>query len=248
MLIESVVATNKGIGLAMGEIKLNGTEASFEYYVQKDAKVQIDGQEQTPISGTQYSYSLNLEEKTYVDVTVIGKDGEQATYKQFIGFPIYTLNAISDKNTETLVSLTEKSSVKFTESKEYSTDGTSLQFKIKGVVTGNTLVDATFVPSAKISTELFEEIKLSQTKNISFDVYNPGEEFVMKIRLYSGNSHVDYGDFVILPGANTLTLDISNQSYSQMDNVDTLAFEFANTTDGKATDYEFYLDNFVYDK
>lgn len=242
-LLQLVVGLKNGSGFAMGSIEVDNATASFEYYVQEGASVAIDGQKQQSVSGQQYRYVQNLEESTRVEVSVTNADGETTVYNQFVAVPKYILNAVSEESVLEYIKVSENSTTEFVRDNDYSTDGTSVHLNVKGVWSDDELANAMFVPSASIETSLFGDLKLADFGSISMDVYNPGEAFKMKVRIYSGTSQAEVSQVTVEPGKTTLNFNIGQLDFSQMDTIDRIAFEFENAVDETPLSYEFYIDN-----
>lgn len=218
-LLQMLTGLDEGLGFVMGAVNVDNADASFVYYVNEGSTVSINGVEQSAVNGNSYEYSMNLEEATEIEVAVENGDGKKVTYNRFVASPVY-----------------------------YLTD-TAMQFEVEGVVTGNALIDATHVPSASIETSLFGDVKVADLATIYMDVYNPGTEAIQTtIRMYSGSTYTEFGEFILEPGANTITLNIAQQKFKQMDSVDRIAFEFANAKDGKALSYEFSVEQITGEK
>lgn len=248
-LLQMLTGLDQGLGFVMGEVQVENADASFTYYVNEGSTVTINGEKQSAVSGDAYEYKMNLEEATDLEVVVTNAEGKSVTYNRFIASPIYHLNELSDISVIDSIMVTDESSAQLVEDTSNSTDGTAVQFKVKGVVTGNNLVDATFVPSVSVQTSLFGNVKVADMSTIYMDVYNPGEEAInVTIRMYSGAAYTEFGEYLIDPGANTITLNVAQQEFKQMDSVDRIAFEFENTSGDQAAAYEFYLDNIIGEK
>ncbi len=240
-------ATNlkKGLAYAMGDVKVTDETAVFHFYAADGTKVAIDGKELKPTQDRQYEYTVDLSKSSYVSITVTNANGDEAVYNQFVAVPKYILNTLSENSVLAHMQVTDGSAVSFAATDTYSTDGTSIHFDVKGQVTGNALVDASFVPQASINTAVLGDKKLSDYAAVNLDVYNPGEAFVTNVRLYSGSSYAEVGNLSIMEGKQTLELNIGQMKYDKMAEVDRIVFEFENAKDGKAHSYEFYVDNII---
>ena len=244
-LLQTVANVNKGLGFAMGSVDVEGAMATFRYYIQDGAKIEIDGQEQQPKSEAVYEYVQDVEKSTTVKITITNSDGEAYTFEQFVAVPNYELNSLSEQSVLSDIQASEGSSVELAADATHSTDGTAVHANVKGVVTGNNLVDATYVPYISIATSMFGELQPADLANIQIDLYNPGEAFNVKVCLYSGSSYAEFGNFEVQEGKTTLTLDLKKLNFAQIESADRLAFEFDNLQDGKAASYEFYMDNII---
>lgn len=243
-LLAAVTRLANGQGFVMGDIEVSGTMAEFRYYVQDGVVVAINDELQD-VSGTTHQYQLDLDSSTDVKVTVTNQAGESNTFTQFVAAPRYELTSLSDASVLAGIKTSEGSSVEIVKTATYSTDGTSLHAKVNGVLTGNELKDETFAPYISVDTSLFGELQPSDLSTISFDLYNPGEYFSVKVRLYSGSSYAECGTYDVTSGKTTVVIDTENTNFKQMDSADRVAFEFVNAEEGKALSYEFYMDNVV---
>lgn len=236
------LATNlkKGLGFAMGNITVNNGTATFEYFAQPGTTIAIDGEKQSAVSGQKYSYVQNLEESTSVEVTVTNADGKTAVYRQFIATPKYILSDMSEQSVMSGITVSDGSLAEFVSNKTYSTDGTSVHFKVNGKWSDNMVDNLTFVPSASIATSLFGDMKVADFDTVNVDVFNPGADFTVKVRLYSGSAYVDVGTYTVGSGKSTILLGMTNLNFSQSGNIDRIAFEFENAENAS---YEFYVDH-----
>lgn len=246
-LIDSVVWNNMGIGFALEGSDIKNNIATVSYYISDECKVYVGEELQTPVSGCKYEYPLDLTKNTSLDFIIETADGNKYEVSRFIAFPTKTLQAFEDETVVTKFTTSEGGAVNLNKKAEYATEGASLQLKVKGKVTGNELLDAAYVPTISMDTSIFESIgNLTEVPVINMDIYNPGKEFKMQLKIYSGSSFVSLGEYMIDHGKNTINLPIGETSFASMAEADRMVFEFANSTDGKkANKYEFYLDNFV---
>ncbi len=247
-LIQLLTSLDKGLGFVMGNIETQNEIANITCYTQEGADLTINGETMKPVDGVRYEYTLNLEETTDIEVMVTNAEGKTSTYQQFVASPVYILNALSEETVLDGINVSDGSSVEFVEDSLNSTDGTAVHFNIQGVVTGNKLTDAVFIPTASFATSLFQNKKLTEMSTVNLDIYNPGESFAVKVNIYSGSSYVEMGEFEIGEGKTNLNLNLKTQNFSQIETADRIAFEFMNAQDGNAMSYEFYVDNIAGEK
>ena len=243
-LLQSIVGVKNGLALYIGDIKVDGSHATFNCYVQKGATVTIDGEKQESDKDV-YSYELNLDETEYVEVTVTNAEGDSVTHHKYVASPQYVLNALSEEAVLAGIDVTEGGTAALVNSSEYATDGTAVQMKVTGRWSDNNLLNATFIPSASVDTSLFDEYKLADFTTVFMDIYNPNATFEAKVCFYSGDVYAEVANITVEQGKNTIVLDIKDVEFSELSNVDRIVFEFENAKDGKALSYEFYLDNIV---
>ncbi len=246
-LIQCATMIQDGVDFAFCGSEPMNNVVDITCFAAEGTKITANGVELTQEKDGSFAYQLNLTESTGIELEVVSADGKTYTFNRFIGMPILQLNALSDQAVLSDVTVSDGSSVELQNTKEYSTDGSALHFKVNGVVTGNELIDVAFIPSASINVAMFEGIeKISDLASLQMDVYNPGEAFEVTIRLYSGTAYVDAGTYTINAGKNEVVLGISNLNFSKLDETDRIAFEFVNSEDGKKPNkYQFYLDNIV---
>ena len=245
-LIDMAVLSGKGIDFAIqiGQTKENITNVS--YYLFGDCQVSIDGEEQIPVDGNRYEYSVNLEESTSIAFTFTMTDGIYE-FTQFIGKPVYTLQAFSSDIVLNNIVMPQDSTATLVNTSEYSTDGTSVLMNVKGVITGNALDDYTYTPKVDLNIDMLEGIdNLSEVSELEFDVYNPGDKFSFTVYIHSESNYVQMGTFEITRGKNTVSLNIAGTNFNEMAQADRIVLGFENTTDGEtANTYNFYIDNIV---
>ena len=249
-LLKFVSNLKDGLGYAMGNVKVKDASAEFDFYAEPGTTITIGGKQLTPVSGTKYQYTVDVSKNTSVDITVSNENGETVVYNQFVAVPqyIYILNALSEQDVLQNILVTEGSKAQFSSNDTYSTDGTSVHVAVNGKVTGNKLIDASFVPKVSINTSLFGEKKLSDFTNVNMDIYNLGEAFEAGLRLYSGSSYVEIGKISVPTGKYALQIDIDHISFDDMQTVDSIVLEFPNAFEGNALSYEFYIDNITGEK
>ncbi len=244
-LLEFVTGYQTGLGFVVGNVQITGTKAEVTYFVQDGATVLIDDQVQQAKDGNKYIYEMNLEEDVYIHVTVKNAEGETKKYDQYIGTPLYTLNALSDDSAVSGVTVTEGSAVELVTNDAYSVDGTALHLNVNGVVTGDVLQDATFKPSVTFDFSLFGDADVAALKIMRMNIFNVGEEATMTVKIYSGTSFDSLGEYQLKAGDNTLELDLT-KLISGMGSADSMVFEFDNINeDGTPKTFEFYVDNIV---
>lgn len=246
-LIDGLVWCSNGVNFAIQKGTTYKNQTAITYYVAEGYKVYIEQELQTPVEGCRYEYSLDLEKRQDLELTIEAPDGTQYSYTQYIGEPVNTLQEFSDESALQYVSVNAESTVSLAETNEYSTDGTSAHVKVNGLITGREFVDAEYVPFASISVDAFDGIsKLTDVDAIYFDIYNPGADFEFALRLYNGVTYVEVGTIKVKTGANTVDIRMNEIDYAKIDEIDRIAFEFVNSDDGKtAKSYEFYLDNVI---
>ena len=199
---------------------------------------------QTPVSGCEYEIKIPSSQKS-IAVKMTGSDGQEYEFVRSVPRYAVDLQPISDASAEGIFTASEGSSVKFVNTKEYSTDGTAVYAEIKGRITGDLLKDGAFVPTLSLDVSTFANMdKFSDLATLSMDIYNPGEAFLTKLRVYSGSSYTDLDEYKINKGENKLMIAVSGISFADIDTVDQIEFIFENSTDGKtANNYSFYIDN-----
>lgn len=247
-LLELTVGVKAGLGFVMTDVKVLGETGTFSYYIQEGATVSINGQEQQPVSPLTYKYEMNLSEATDIEVTVTNADGKSATYHRYVAEPMHQLNSLSEQSVMDGITETNGSKAEFVSTDKYATDGTSVHFNVNGVLTGDELEDAVFVPSVSLATSLFGGTKLSELSLVEMDVYNPGATFSFRLKVYSGASYVDVGSYDVNTGKNTITVKLTDDQRDSIANADKVVMEFVNAKDNKALSYEFYLDNLIGEK
>lgn len=113
-LLSMLVNLDNGLGYAMSGIEIKydwqkvGYPATFTCYVVNDAKLSINGESWD--SGTEYSTS-KLTGPTTVTITVTNKQGESATYTQYVGTKPSLFGKTSDTSSDTSSTTTLASSV-----------------------------------------------------------------------------------------------------------------------------------------
>lgn len=244
-LLEFVTGYKSGLGFVLGDVSIAGEDAEVTYYVQEDATVYVDGKKQKPEEGTQYKYSMDLSKDTYMHLTVKNPDNESKDYDQFVGTPLYILNAMSDDSALSGVTVTNGSTTELVTSAENSTDGTSLHVKLNGILTGDVIDDAIFKPAVTFDFSMFGDVNTAELELMRMDIYNSGAETEFNVKVYSGASYDSLGTYKIREGKTTLEFDMT-KLISGMEKADSIVFEFANIDDaGVAKSYDFYVDNMV---
>lgn len=243
-LIASVTRVSKGQAFVIGNVDVSETKATFDYYVQDGASVVINDEEQ-PTGNTEYKYQVDLDSSTDIKVVITNQNGESTAFKQFVATPRFKLTTLTTTDVLKGIETSDGSKAEIVETQIYSTDGTSLHVNVNGVLTGNELVDETFSPYVSVATSLFEKLQPADLSTIQMDLYNPGEYFSLKVRIYSGTSYAECGAYDIVQGKNMLNIDMDTVNFKQIETADRIVFEFANAEDGKAMSYDFYLDNIV---
>ena len=244
-LLEFITGFQAGLGFVLGDISIIGETAEVTYYVQDGATVIIDGETQKPVEGNEYKYEMDLAQDTYIHLTVQNSSGETKKYNQFVGTPLYVLNAMSDESHATDITVTEGSTAEIVTSDTYSTDGTALHVKLNGVLTGDIIDDATFKPAVTFDFSMFGDVDVTDLQVIRMDIYNPGAETEVSVNVYSGDSYDSLGTYQIKEGKTILELDMT-KLMSGLANADRMVLEFANiNAEGTVQSYEFYVDNMV---
>lgn len=246
-LIDSLVWNEMGIGFALAEIGVEGDTANLTYYVAKNCKVTIDGEVQTPVSGCKYEYTMDLTQNTDLNMEIETTGNKKFKVSRFISKPTVILQSFENEVALANMTVTEGGAVALVETEGYTTTGKSAHVQVVGKVTGDMLIDASYVPAFTIKTSALEKIEnLTEVKMINLDVYNPGEDFRFTVKIYSGSNYVNAGSFTIENGKNTITVPVNSLNFTALAQADRIVFEFANTSDGEnANAYEFYLDNMI---
>ena len=246
-LIDSIVWNQMGIGFALEGNVIKNNIANISYYISENCNVYIGEELQSPVKGCKYEYALSLEENTNLELVIETADGSKYEVSRFISFPTRTLQAFNDPAALEKVTLTEGGMIELAESNEYATDGISAHVKLGGQVTGVELVDAAYIPTVSMDTSIFENISnLTDVQALDMDIYNPGETFKFKVKIYYQDAFVLVGEYNIEPGKNTISLPIAQIGFSHMEEAERMVFEFENSADGKTPNqYEFYLDNMI---
>lgn len=245
-LLDLATNLDVGTGLVMGKVVISGNTAAFDFYTQAGLTVTVDGQAQTPISGTRYHYVQDLTKSTTVTITVTDANGRSAVYRQYLGNAVYDLNTFADKSVMEGIKVSENSSAEWVSGYVNASDGTAVRFNITGNVTGDMLQDTAFVPYFSIAGSLLSDIKLSELSVMRMEMYNPGEEVTVKIRFYSGSNYYDFGDYNLENGNTSIELKMEGLEFSELDNVDRIAVEFHEyENSGNLVTHELYLDNIV---
>lgn len=227
-------------------------KAELTLYANGDYDVKVNGTELSPVQGSQvkYEYDLDLNEKTSVIVEVKNREtGETFNYSRFISLPFKPLMDFDTINeVPQTIKVTDTSSVEINENPLFADMGKSMKFTIKSVFTGE-IKDAIFTPYLKIPVSLFQEdVNFSDVSSLSFFVYNPGEEYVVMIKLYSGSSYALCGQYIVAPGKNKIVLSIDGITYSKLNQIDSIVIEFENKgTQADPTQYVAYLDSMYAD-
>lgn len=246
-LIDMVVELKQGIDLVVQKDKVVGNTAYVSYYISDGFKVYIDDELQQPTSGAKYEYKLNLEKSNYLNLIVEDSEGNQYKISRYVSDTSITLDTLSDKSSLKGITVTDGSTVELVETEQYSTDGSAVHAQINGVITGDEIEDATFVPMLTMDIKKWSNIsKITDVSIIKADLYNPGQEYTTTIRLYAGAGYIDVATVTIKNGLNTLEINTGMIQYSSIDKVDAIALIFENSADGlTANSYEMYLDNIV---
>lgn len=244
-LIESIVGLDAGATFMIEDVDIVDTEAIITYFVQAGSTVSVNGEQQQAVSGNKFEFRLDLTKETSIHVKVTNSEGKAVEFTRFISKLSYKMNALSDASVMDKITVSDGSKAEFVSNKTYSTDGTSVHFNVNGVITGNELIDATFVPSILLGTALFDDVQLKDVDEVTMDVYNPGEEYEVILKLYSGVSYTELGTYTIANGRTIISLKLNQITAAELEGADSIAFEFANEKDGKALKYELYVDSII---
>ena len=243
-LLQMLVGLEKGMDFVIGNIETKDNKATITYFVPKDATITIGGKEQQPIEGLKYQYVLDLAESTSLQATVSNQKGDTFAYDSHIAYPVYMLNALDNETVLASIYASDGGTVALVSNDNYSTDGTAVHVKVKGVSTGNIIADSSYSPSVSLETMLFDKSQITDLKSFSIDIYNPGESFNLNARLYSGDTYLEFDKYEIASGKNTLMFDIAPEDSEKFSSADTLVFELENMDEnGNVLSYEFYMDN-----
>lgn len=243
-LLKTLTSFETGLSFLVGDVEIADNIATVTYFASEDATVSIQGEEQTPIEGRRYQYTIDLTKETILEAVVTNGEGESLSYSRFIDYPSYVLNTMDTEDVLEGVAVSDGCSAELAKTEQYATDGTSLHLKVNGILTGNVLADASFTPSVSIAAAVLGDTDITKLSAITLDIYNPGELFKTEIRLYSGATYVSFGEFEIVSGKMTLELKLDADSLANIGTVERMAFEFENTdAEENVRSYEFYLDN-----
>ncbi len=220
---------------------------SVSIFAADGVAISVNGNDLERNADGYFTYDLNLTEETTLTFVVAGIDGVTYIFERFIGLPTDVLSDYSDSATLEGLVVTDGSSVSLVETDVYSTEGSAAYFDVTSVVTGNTIVDVSFVPYGSIAVSTLSLDKLTDYGRIRIVIYNPGEEFDFTLRFYSGTSFVDIGDYTLGVGENIITVDMDSLNFSLKDSIDRIAFEFANATDDdeNVVSYKFYVGSII---
>lgn len=246
-LIDQISLQSKGVNFMLTDTVVEGSDASVSYYADEENKVYIDGELQTSDGEGNYTYEMDLKESSTLNVQIEAADGTKYEVSQFIANPTTVLQNFDDASVLNSITVSEGGSVELAETEGYVTSGSSAHFQVTGKVTGDTLVDAAYVPTLKFDIAALNEISdLTEVKLLKLDAYNPGEPINIRVKIYSGSSFASVGEFTMGSGKTTLSMSINTIAFSAMKDADSIVFEFENSADGEtASTYEFYLDNMV---
>ena len=246
-LIDQISLQSKGVNFMLTDTVVEGSDASVSYYADEENKVYIDGELQTSDGEGNYTYEMDLKESSTLNVQIEAADGTKYEVSQFIANPTTVLQNFDDASVLNSITVSEGGSVELAETEGYVTSGSSAHFQVTGKVTGDTLVDAAYVPTVKFDIAALNEISdLTEVKLLKLDAYNPGEPINIRVKIYSGSSFASVGEFTMGSGKTTLSMSINTIAFSAMKDADSIVFEFENSADGEtANAYEFYLDNMV---
>lgn len=248
-LIESLCTADDPCGFLMhSDILPMQNKAVVTLYSKSGYTVKANGSVLSPVHGSQvkYVYEMDLDNNNRLNVEAKHEQsGKTYYYKRFMSLPYEPLSGfenISDLSQS--IEVSDTSSVEIDEVSGYSDTGKCLKFNVKSVITGG-VKDYTFTPSLKISTELFErQVNFADMSTLNFYLFNPGNEYEIMVKLYSGSSGVGCGVFTINPGKNKIIVPIDEVNFSKLNQIDAIALEFENKgTQNEPMQYSGYLDS-----
>lgn len=246
-LLESLNMAQRGVTFSLTETVVEGSDASVSYYAGEENKVYIGDELQTSDGEGNYTYEMDLNESSTLDVEIEAADGTRYQVSRFIAFPTTVLQSFDDASVLEGITVSEGGSVELAQTEGCFTSGSSAHLNVVGKVTGNALVDAAYVPTVSIATSVLQQIAdLTEVDTLKFDCYNPGEQIKARVKVYSGSNYASVGDITINPGKTTVSLAIGEVQFSAMADADRIVLEFNNSDDEvNANEYEFYIDNMI---
>lgn len=247
-LLATLEGYDSGLALLQGKVAVEGDTARVEFYTSEGSSLAVGGKKLTPAAPGRYEYTANIAKSRTLTVTVTAKDGKKATYERFIASPTHVL-AEFDGGAERLT-FSEGGSAELLADDTHAADSHSVKLTVRSRLTGDALSDGTFTPFASVGTSLFGDKKVGDFARLFIDVYNPGDKpFTVKVRFYAGGSFTEFGQYQISPGAGRITLNVANQSFTQMASVDRIAFEFENSGTVASPDVRvFHIDRIIGEK
>lgn len=244
-LLNALVSVNRGNALLVSNMEYEDGVLTITYFVQEGATVAVDGKVQQAVSGQKYEYSVKYQEVPKVEFVVTSAEGQEVRYVCHAQSPIELLNGFADSSVTELVSVSEGSDVRFVVDSEHTigaTDEKALQCNIKGVVTGDVLVDAGFKPYLTLNLKEMTDVKLTDLEELYINMINPGSASKISLILCSGNSKQNLGSYDLLNGTFALSIDLSKIDEKKLESVDSIMIEFSNLSNEEAASYEFYID------
>jgi len=245
-MIDMLFESTDDCGFIISSIETSDNNSLVTYYLKEGYEVYIDEQLQNPVEGRKYTKNLHLTQSTSIKFVIKQQGVEKYTYTKHIGNPVIILNNFDsyDEVPEQIM-VTQNSSVFINTDSVYATNQKSLGFNISSYFTGDEYKDMIFRPSLSISTEIFEsDVNFEDLTKIVFDAYNPTDYYDIAIRLYSGESYYDCGNYRINQGKTKVTVTLAGAKFSKMDSVDRIVMQFKNSGDiENPKEYRLYIDN-----
>ncbi len=246
-LIDAVCWMSNGNDFAFSYEEAVDNVVAVSVFAAEGVAVSINGNSLERNADGYFTFDLDLMECTTLSFVVEGIDGVTYTFDRFIGNPTTTLQDFADASVLDALTVSEESEVSVVSTTQYSVDGSAAYFLVNGVVTGDTLIDMTFTPYASIGLAALNNLeKLTDYNRIRLILFNPGEDYTVTLKFYSGSSYVNVGDYDITSGKNTITVSFDALTFSKMDEIDRIVFEFSNTSeDGEELCYQLYVDRVI---
>ncbi len=243
-LIEALLWMDNGLDFAFSYTEPYDSQSVVTVFAAEGVSVSVNGTTLVRNAEGYFTYDLNLWENTSLAFVLMAADGTVYEFSRFIGEPGSVLQAFDEEAALEAVTVTEGSSAALVQTTTYSDEGYSLKLSVHGVVTGNAITDATFVPTATLSLDCLKDFtKLTDYKKIRLTLYSADSDYSLTIKLCSGSSYVSLGTYEIGTGRNRFTIDVESLVFSKLDSVDAITFEFSNTnTEGEVMNYQLYLD------
>lgn len=246
-LIQNVVWINEGIDYALSTNEYKENMITVNCFAKEGSEVAFND-EQVPSDGNGcYMKEVDLTKTTEVVLSLKSAEGKTYEMTYQLGEPTLTLEGFADEKGASTVSVTDGSKATLVSGDKFASDGKGMLLEVNGVLTGNELDDAVFTPTVSIDTNDFAYIdSFDELSAIQFDIYNEGEECQTVLKFYSGSTNVDVGTYTLNKGKNTVTVSMSNISFSKLAETDRIVLSFENTADGVTPNhYQLYLDRTV---
>ncbi len=245
-LIETVCWMSNGNDFAFTCADAVDNVVAVSIFAADGVTVSVNGNSLERNADGYFTFDLDLNENTTLSFVVVGIDGVTYTFERFIGNPTTVLCDYSDATVVSGLTVSDESTVAIVSTTEYSSNGSAAYFTVNGVVTGNSLVDMSFTPYASIAVSSLDVTQLNEYGRIRIIVYNPGDDYDVTLKFYSGSTFANIGDYTIGSGMNVITVSFDAFTFSKKDSIDRIVFEFSNTTDdGDAASYELYVDRII---